>query len=253
MKDSIDPSQFSVAQVTRQWAQDGHLQVHFQNEVASTNSWAKSVDSSSPTSTSSAEDVLMEIFLCERQIAGRGRGTNTWVDTGDLGQLFASWRWRTPTSPQPVASCRAGLALYRAALASWPELPWSLKAPNDLFLGDKKIAGLLLESVTQGQNNWLILGLGFNVSSHPDATGATSLIAQSKAPISADAWKEFLDRWLWEATRIAATPQARLQDFECLTLVHALNLHPKTQGIARLTTEGTILYKDGSQKHWQDL
>jgi len=49
-----------------------------------------------------------------------------------------------------------GLALYRATQTIWPHLPLSLKAPNDLWLGSGKVAGLLIETIASG-SNWLVM------------------------------------------------------------------------------------------------
>lgn len=47
---------------------------------------------------------------------------------------------------------------------SFPEIIFSVKPPNDIFAGEKKICGLLLEAgVLDGAYEWLVVGLGLNV------------------------------------------------------------------------------------------
>ena len=44
-----------------------------------------------------------------------------------------------------------------------------LKAPNDVLIEDKKICGILVETVTKGNiPPSVIIGIGLNVASHPD-------------------------------------------------------------------------------------
>jgi BirA family biotin operon repressor/biotin-[acetyl-CoA-carboxylase] ligase len=60
------------------------------------------------------------------------------------------------------------------------------KWPNDLLIDGKKASGLLLESAGRpdGAVDWLVLGIGVNISSHPD---------QALYPTT-DLWTEGADR-----------------------------------------------------------
>ena len=73
----------------------------------------------------------------------------------------------SPHSPQPIMAPLIGLALLKSCQFVWPNLKLSLKAPNDLFLMHKKVAGLLTESIQQGDKHRLIIGLGMNINDHP--------------------------------------------------------------------------------------
>ncbi|MFY9589908.1 biotin--[acetyl-CoA-carboxylase] ligase [Rickettsia endosymbiont of Halotydeus destructor] len=42
-----------------------------------------------------------------------------------------------------------------------------LKWPNDILINDKKISGILLESLTVSNNNYLIIGVGINIIDNP--------------------------------------------------------------------------------------
>lgn len=42
-----------------------------------------------------------------------------------------------------------------------------LKWPNDILINDKKISGILLESLTVANNNYLIIGVGINIIHNP--------------------------------------------------------------------------------------
>jgi BirA family biotin operon repressor/biotin-[acetyl-CoA-carboxylase] ligase len=53
-----------------------------------------------------------------------------------------------------------------------------IKWPNDVLVDGKKIAGILLESGTTNDTLWVIIGMGVNLTHHPDntVTPATHLL-----------------------------------------------------------------------------
>jgi biotin-(acetyl-CoA carboxylase) ligase len=62
----------------------------------------------------------------------------------------------------------SALVALEALLERSPELPLTLKWPNDLWLKGRKLGGLLCESVSVGgKEPFLILGLGLNVQHAP--------------------------------------------------------------------------------------
>lgn len=109
--------------------------------------------------------------LARRQTAGRGREGRGWSSPD--GNLFVSVLLR-PGGPAREA---AGYALLGAvALAETLDafLPdpaaLRLKWPNDLLLGDAKIAGMLCESAADadGGLDFLVIGLGANLAVAPE-------------------------------------------------------------------------------------
>lgn len=240
---------FKVGDVTHQWSVRSGLVTHFAQSMTSTNSVAKA---DSPVTG-------ISLWVCNQQSEGRGRGTNTWQSpTGDC--LLSSWVFPLPKAPQPVTTPLIGLALYRAAQATWNYLPWALKAPNDLYLGDKKIAGLLLETIQQGNDYTLIVGLGLNVFSAPSLATATSLSSQFKAnspvgeaALSEKTWTEFLDRLLLELTLSIGALKTALTAHDSESLLVALNALPL------LEEKYTSILPDAGLKtvhktiRWQDL
>jgi BirA family biotin operon repressor/biotin-[acetyl-CoA-carboxylase] ligase len=121
------------------------------------------------------------VVVAESQDAGRGRLDREWVSPPRAGLTF-SVLWR-PTAPRATWSwlpLLAGLAVRRAVLEV-SEVDATLKWPNDVLVGTRKLAGLLAEV----HGAAVVLGIGLNVSTRPDELlpTATSL-AVEQAPVT---------------------------------------------------------------------
>ena len=99
------------------------------------------------------------IVLTGHQLAGRGRGSNTWWSgTGSLTVTFAMAEDES-IAPHQVPLI-AGLAVRNAAAELTGDAAIQLKWPNDLLFEDRKLAGLLCERV----NRIDLIGLGLNIN-----------------------------------------------------------------------------------------
>lgn len=125
-----------------------------------------SVDSTNEVAKTLAEAGAAHgtILLADQQTAGRGRHGRGW--TSPPGNFYASivLRPMAPVRDWPQIGFVAGLALIEAVLAVAPDVDCRLKWPNDILVGDRKLAGLLLESTGEA----LIVGSGLNIASAPD-------------------------------------------------------------------------------------
>ncbi len=131
--------------------------------------------------------------------------------------------------PRPTITPMIGLALYRAAVSTWPFLNFNLKAPNDLYIGNKKVAGLLLETLSQGEDHRLLLGLGINVLSAPESVQTASAISKelsTATPLLAQDWIAFLERLLFEISFSLQTSFEPMNSTSTNALLLALNRHP---------------------------
>ncbi|HEX7673050.1 MAG TPA: biotin synthetase [Bdellovibrio sp.] len=232
-----------IGDVTARWAENNHLYVSYERQQESTNSLAKE--------EAFAESMLEEslaLYVTDHQTAGRGRGKNTWVDGRPGTCLLSSWSYLLGVKPQPTTSCLIGLAVYRACATTWPFLDWNLKAPNDIYIGDKKVAGILLENVIQGDEVRLIVGLGFNVTASPEeVTTATSLLEELPmgAPLLGQDYLAFLDRLLFEMTDAVSHADEQLSPTDQLSLLSALNLHPLLkEKYTGMEADGSLLIGD---------
>ena len=217
-------SDIRIGKVTHQWAKAQKINSIYVEKIDSTNTQAKKA-----AFDEEALNEHMILFLADEQTAGRGRGQNTWSHSQAGAQLLSTWSFMIDEPAQPTLSPQVGLALYRAAQATWPFLDWNIKAPNDLFVGRKKIAGLLLETVAQGADHRLLIGLGLNVISAPqDVEIATSLVDElpNETPLLAEDWIAFLERLLFEFSFALQLSFEPLNTTTTASLLTALNRNP---------------------------
>lgn len=144
-----------------------------------------------------------------RQTAGRGRRGRNW-ETGS-GNLATTFLFHTDKPPLEAAqvSFVAALAVAELAETIVPKPLVSLKWPNDLFVGGRKAAGILVESgpSPDGHGLWIAVGMGVNLATPPEAPErpATALADHSETPppspaeavkVLARAFAGWLDRWM---------------------------------------------------------
>jgi BirA family biotin operon repressor/biotin-[acetyl-CoA-carboxylase] ligase len=145
------------------------------------------------------------VVVAERQTSGRGRRGRKW--NSPRGGLFATLVAGNAGAARgpgpglaPWQADRCSMAASAALCGTLRELtgePFALAWPNDIYLGGRKAAGILLEYLAEGEELRLaLIGLGVNVANRAPGEGAFSL-AELPAPrpgrraILAD----FLDRY----------------------------------------------------------
>jgi BirA family biotin operon repressor/biotin-[acetyl-CoA-carboxylase] ligase len=149
------------------------------------------------------------VVLADVQTSGRGRHGRTWVSPP--GNLFLSILLRPRDagilSMLPLA---AGVAVAEALEAEGASV--RLKWPNDVLVGEKKLAGILAEASTDsGRIDSVVIGIGANVNLRADdrppeiAAISTSLFEETGHPhvVTAVA-AAILSRWaLWYDALVA--------------------------------------------------
>jgi len=154
-------------------------------------------------------------FVTADQTAGRGRRHRSWI--APRGNLACSVLEALDISPAIAATLgfAAGLALETVLRKASQEalaraggsenLQFSLKWPNDVLAGQKKLAGILLEAeATPDGRLVVVVGIGTNVIGAPEGTPtpATSLKAlgvdigaEELFATLSDSWAEFRSLW----------------------------------------------------------
>ncbi len=128
-------------------------------------------------------------MIAECQTAGRGRRGRTWHSPAQ-GNIYSS----VIVVPEPGAK-RAGpwlswIPLFSAlavadCLSSHTGLVVSVKWPNDLLIGERKLGGILCEQTSAPDKTMaIVIGIGLNINANLDSfpeelkAGATSLAAE---------------------------------------------------------------------------
>ncbi|MFD2158864.1 biotin--[acetyl-CoA-carboxylase] ligase [Rubritalea tangerina] len=124
------------------------------------------------------------LVVAEQQTKGRGRGGKSWTCPAGEGLLFSfvlepdyeKVYW-------PRLALAAGLAVAEAAERYGVEA--EIKWPNDVWVGGKKLAGILVE----GCEDCAVVGIGLNVSvgKFPEEVQATSLALEGVGRIEREA------------------------------------------------------------------
>ncbi len=141
-------------------------------------------------------------MIAREQTAGRGRHGRTWVSEPDSGLYFSIvLRPKFDLKHLPLITLMAGVAVYDTLkeFGLKPDIKWV----NDVLIGEKKISGILAETVDTPTGNAVIVGIGINLksSNFPDeiAETATSIqaeIAQANSPGNVEgALIKYLSYW----------------------------------------------------------
>ena len=102
------------------------------------------------------------LILAEAQTAGRGRQGRAWSSAPGAGIWLTLIERPADRSALDVLSLRIGLALTSALEPLLGET-LGLKWPNDVYRGDRKLAGILVEARWRGEEpDWVAIGVGLN-------------------------------------------------------------------------------------------
>jgi BirA family biotin operon repressor/biotin-[acetyl-CoA-carboxylase] ligase len=123
------------------------------------------------------------VVVAEHQTAGRGRLDRTWESPARSSVIFSMvLRPSVPVARWPWLPLLTGYSLGKALRAEGYDA--GVKWPNDLLIGDKKIAGILVERIETPDGPAAVVGVGLNASvtqaELPVPTG-TSLAIESGA------------------------------------------------------------------------
>jgi BirA family transcriptional regulator, biotin operon repressor / biotin---[acetyl-CoA-carboxylase] ligase len=103
------------------------------------------------------------IVLADHQTAGRGRGGRAWQSEAGAGIWLTLIERPEDARAIEVLALRVGLRAARSldrAAGGTVGLKW----PNDLYLRERKLAGVLIEARWQdGAPMWVAIGIGINV------------------------------------------------------------------------------------------
>lgn len=137
--------------------------------------------------------------IARQQTAGRGRHGRNWVSDKDAGlYLSIVLSPRLDVRSLPLITLMSGVAACDTLreFGLNPDLKWV----NDLYVGEKKLGGILAETAETPSGLAVIVGIGINLTSRnfpaEIADTATSIEAEIAKNISPDELAESLLRYL---------------------------------------------------------
>lgn len=155
--DQADFSESPKFDVERILAQAPIAEVIYRNQVTSTNDLAREL-------AATVGRRLPALVLADQQTAGRGRGTNRWwTGAGSLAcsLLFEPAARGIARQHFAIMSLAAAVSIVDAIVPEVAGHSVGLHWPNDVFVDGCKLAGILVEGLSDGTH---VLGFGINVN-----------------------------------------------------------------------------------------
>ncbi len=115
------------------------------------------------------------LVIADHQTAGRGRGGHTWISPPGSGIWLTLIERAADSAALELWGVRCGIHAATAIDPYAGQLV-GIKWPNDLYLGGRKLAGILIEARWQEQQLlWVAIGMGINVRSPAAVSAAAGL------------------------------------------------------------------------------
>jgi BirA family transcriptional regulator, biotin operon repressor / biotin---[acetyl-CoA-carboxylase] ligase len=105
------------------------------------------------------------VVTADEQTAGRGRQGRVWTAPTGKGLLYSAIL-RPLDERHLLLPLSVPLAVCEAAEALRPEVECRIKWPNDVWLDERKLAGILIEA--NPQEGWAVIGVGLNLTVTPE-------------------------------------------------------------------------------------
>ena len=100
------------------------------------------------------------LLVAERQTAGRGRLGRDWQSDTEAGLSTLTFSLGLPLQPADWSGLSLGVGLA-VVQSLHPAL--KLKWPNDVWLDERKLAGILIETTSVGNLRYAVIGIGINL------------------------------------------------------------------------------------------
>ena len=189
-----------------------------------------------------AEPVLL---VAERQTAGRGRLGRSWESAAGDSLTFSLG---LPLAPADWSGLSLAVGVS-VAESLHPDI--RLKWPNDLWVADRKLGGILIETASFGQasgRRYAVVGIGLNIAPRP-AQGLSTppaalreLLPQVDAPAALLRLAEPLVRDLLRFEQAGFAPFHRRFDARDALRGRAVTLSDGSAGVAEgLGADGSLL------------
>lgn len=105
------------------------------------------------------------VVTAAEQTAGRGRQGRAWTAPAGKALLYSAVL-RPLDERHLLLPLSVPLAVCEAAEALRPGIECAVKWPNDVWLDERKLAGILIEA--KPQDGWAVIGVGLNLAVAPE-------------------------------------------------------------------------------------
>ena len=128
----------------------------------------QSVDSTNNYARSLLHEGVAEhgtAIFAHEQFAGKGQRTRSWLTEKDANIVLTIML--KPAPLQVSEQFKLSMAIAVATqnfLSKYAGNDTRIKWPNDLYYGDRKAGGILIENIVSGSWQWAIIGIGINVN-----------------------------------------------------------------------------------------
>lgn len=118
------------------------------------------------------------LLVAEKQTAGRGRLGREWHDLAPRHETVPSLTFSLglPLSPLNWSGLSLAVGL---SIATSLHADIGLKWPNDLWLNDRKLGGILIETCAVGNLRFVVIGVGINITKPQMAQDMGQTIGQT--------------------------------------------------------------------------
>ena len=122
----------------------------------------ESIDSTNSYLASTKYSTKPQICITREQTKGKGQHGRNWVSQKDGSIIFSMRKSFNEGMNLNGLSLIAGMAIIKSIEAECQLSGLKIKWPNDIYYGDKKLAGILMENTHYKSNQMVLVGVGIN-------------------------------------------------------------------------------------------
>jgi BirA family biotin operon repressor/biotin-[acetyl-CoA-carboxylase] ligase len=168
------------------------------------------------------------VFVTDWQDSGKGRRDRTWLSLPGKDLTFSViMRRNIAMKDAPLLSLASALAVSNALRKALPDADVSIKWPNDILIGERKICGIICECAGTERLDYAVAGIGINANRAaeelilnppqppgPQKTAPTSLLAESGRVFDLPELLALVLEELDKASALTETPGGRIDLLE---------------------------------------
>ena len=122
----------------------------------------ESIDSTNSYLASTKYSAKPQICITREQTKGKGQHGRNWASQKDGSIIFSMRKSFNEGMNLNGLSLIAGMAIIKSIEAECQLSGLKIKWPNDIYYGDKKLAGILMENTHYKSNQLVLVGVGIN-------------------------------------------------------------------------------------------